>query len=90
MPGFVFRLIPPRPSFAFDMSDDERDVMTAHVAYWGTLAREGKGEAETIRATTPRCARHSGSVRDRADAPAGDSGSEVRGHSRLSSLSAGR
>ncbi len=31
---FVFRLIPPRPTFHLDMSDEERQVMNRHVAYW--------------------------------------------------------
>ena len=34
---FVYKLIPPRPSFAMDMSDAERTVMGAHAAYWGGL-----------------------------------------------------
>jgi uncharacterized protein YciI len=42
MPGFVFRLVPPRPGFAFDMSDDEREVMLAHVEYWTKLAQSGQ------------------------------------------------
>lgn len=40
--GFVYRLIPPRPGFAFDMSDDERATMMAHVGYWSGLSAEGK------------------------------------------------
>jgi uncharacterized protein len=31
---FVYRLIPPRPTFHLDMSDEERAVMNRHVAYW--------------------------------------------------------
>jgi uncharacterized protein YciI len=42
MMGFVFRLIPPRPSFPVDMTPDERATMMAHVAYWSGLAAEGK------------------------------------------------
>jgi uncharacterized protein YciI len=45
MMGFVFRLIPPRPEFAFDMSSDERATMMEHVAYWSTLAEQGKALA---------------------------------------------
>ena len=41
MRGFFFRLIPPRPSFAFDMSSAERDTMLEHVGYWSKLAEEG-------------------------------------------------
>ena len=42
MMGFVFRLIPPRPSFPVDMTPDERATMVAHVAYWSDLATQGK------------------------------------------------
>ena len=36
---FFLRLNPPRPSFAVDMSDEEREMMGRHVAYWsGRLA----------------------------------------------------
>ncbi len=31
---FVYKLIPPRPSFAGDMSDAEAAVMAEHGAYW--------------------------------------------------------
>ncbi len=40
MKAFVYRLIPPRSSFPFDMSEAERAVMVDHVAYWqGAMAR---------------------------------------------------
>lgn len=39
---FFFKLLPPRPDFAFTMSDDERATMLAHVAYWGELTAVGK------------------------------------------------
>jgi uncharacterized protein YciI len=42
MTGFVFRLLPPRPSFPSDMSEGERATMTEHVGYWSALAEEGK------------------------------------------------
>jgi uncharacterized protein len=42
MPGYVFRLIPPRPSFSGDMSAAERAIMIEHVAYWTQLARSGQ------------------------------------------------
>jgi uncharacterized protein YciI len=42
MMGFVFRLIPPRPEFAFDMSPDERATMMEHVGYWSGLSEKGK------------------------------------------------
>ena len=31
---FVFRLIPPRPTFASDQSDAEREIMDRHAAHW--------------------------------------------------------
>src|SRR5437763_4994424 len=31
---FVFRLKAPRPTFALDMSDEEREIMGQHAAYW--------------------------------------------------------
>ena len=34
---FVYKLIPPRPTFAADMSEEERAVMGAHGAYWHEL-----------------------------------------------------
>ena len=33
MPHFVCRLVPPRPSFPFDMTEQEREVMGAHFEY---------------------------------------------------------
>ncbi len=42
MKGFVFRLIPPRPDFAFTMTDAERSTMLEHMAYWTRLAEEGQ------------------------------------------------
>ena len=34
---FVYKLIAPRPTFAADMTDDERAAMGAHAAYWREL-----------------------------------------------------
>ena len=34
---FVYRLNPPRPGFATDMTEEERAVMGAHGAYWREL-----------------------------------------------------
>jgi uncharacterized protein YciI len=42
MPGFVFKLIPPRADFATDMSDAERETMSEHVGYWRALMSEGR------------------------------------------------
>ncbi len=39
---FVYRLIPPRPTFANDMSDAEMAVMGDHAAYWTTLFERGR------------------------------------------------
>ena len=38
---FAMKLIPPRPSFAQDMSEDERKIMMQHVAYWKDLTEKG-------------------------------------------------
>jgi len=35
------RLIPPRPTFAHDMTDAEAKIMQAHAAYWQELAERG-------------------------------------------------
>jgi uncharacterized protein YciI len=31
---FLVKLIPPRPSFAFDANEEERKLMQEHAAYW--------------------------------------------------------
>jgi uncharacterized protein YciI len=41
MPGFVFKLIPPRDDFATDMSVAERATMNEHVEYWRALMAAG-------------------------------------------------
>ena len=38
---FVVRLIPPRPTFAADMTEEERAIMAAHGAYWRGLMNRG-------------------------------------------------
>ena len=38
---YVYRLIPPRPTFDQDMSAGERAVMDEHVVYWGGLLEAG-------------------------------------------------
>jgi hypothetical protein len=35
------RLIPPRPSFAMDMTVDERAAMQRHVGYWTSMLERG-------------------------------------------------
>ena len=42
MSTFVFRLKAPRPSFALDMSDEEREIMGRHAAYWQPLIDSGQ------------------------------------------------
>src|SRR5579863_3499355 len=42
MTTFVFRLKAPRPTFALDMTDDEREVMGRHAAYWQPLIDSGQ------------------------------------------------
>jgi uncharacterized protein YciI len=39
---FVFRLQVPRPNFALDMTDEEREIMTRHAAYWQPLIDSGQ------------------------------------------------
>lgn len=34
MSTFVFRVISPRPTFALDLTDEEREIMARHAAYW--------------------------------------------------------
>lgn len=38
---FLIKLIPPRPSFALDMTNEEKQLMQQHVAYWTKLAETG-------------------------------------------------
>jgi uncharacterized protein YciI len=42
MPHYVFRLHPPRPSFAQDLSAEEAGVMRAHAEYWSRLTAQGR------------------------------------------------
>ena len=39
---FALKLIPPRPSFANDMTEEERAVMQEHVSFWMELMKQGK------------------------------------------------
>ena len=43
MSHFLFRLIPPRPTFPGDMTEAEAAIMEAHFGYWAGLI--GQGEA---------------------------------------------
>jgi uncharacterized protein YndB with AHSA1/START domain/uncharacterized protein YciI len=40
-PFFMCRLLAPRPTFAFDMTADERQVMQQHALYWRALLAQG-------------------------------------------------
>ncbi|HXW44847.1 MAG TPA: YciI family protein [Streptosporangiaceae bacterium] len=42
MSTFVFRLKAPRPTFALDMSDEERAVMARHAAHWQPWIESGQ------------------------------------------------
>jgi uncharacterized protein YciI len=42
MSTFVFRLQSPRPTFALDMSDEEREIMARHAAYWRPYLESGQ------------------------------------------------
>ena len=42
MSTFVFRLQAPRPNFALDMTDEEREVMARHAAYWQPFIDSGQ------------------------------------------------
>jgi uncharacterized protein YciI len=39
---YFFKLIPPRASFAQDMTQDERNIMLQHIAYWKKNMDEGR------------------------------------------------
>jgi uncharacterized protein YciI len=42
MPTFVFRLSGPRPTFAMDLTDEERAIMGRHAAHWQPLIEAGR------------------------------------------------
>ena len=42
MSAFVFRLIASRPTFALDMTDEEREIMARHGAYWQPFIESGQ------------------------------------------------
>ena len=42
MGTFVFRLIALRPTFALDMTDEEREIMGRHAAYWQPYLESGQ------------------------------------------------
>jgi uncharacterized protein len=42
VPTFVFRLKTPRPNFALDMTEEEREVMARHAAHWQRFVDSGQ------------------------------------------------
>jgi uncharacterized protein len=42
MKQYLFRLIPPRPTFAFDMDEREKALMGEHQQYFAGLCQSGK------------------------------------------------
>ena len=42
MPHFFCKLIAPRPTFPFDMSESEKALMGQHAVYWAGLCAKGK------------------------------------------------
>jgi uncharacterized protein len=42
MGHFVYKLVPPRPTFDNDMSDDEAAAMGRHAGYWQERLAEGR------------------------------------------------
>jgi uncharacterized protein len=42
MTTFVFRLKAPRPTFALDMSNEEREIMGRHAAHWQPYVDSGR------------------------------------------------
>ena len=41
MNHYVYKLIPPRPTFGEDQTEDEGAIMGAHVQYWSGLFEQG-------------------------------------------------
>ena len=39
---YFFKLIPPRKTFAADMTPDERNIMLQHIEYWKNNMQQGK------------------------------------------------
>ncbi|HEY9048477.1 MAG TPA: YciI family protein [Ohtaekwangia sp.] len=40
---FLYKLIPPRPTFAQDMTEQERAIMQQHIEYWNNLVKDKIG-----------------------------------------------
>jgi hypothetical protein len=41
MPHFFCKLIAPRPTFPFDMNEDEKALMGQHAGYWAEMCKDG-------------------------------------------------
>ena len=41
MAHFFFKLLPPRPGFPQDMTEEERELMQRHANYWQTMLDKG-------------------------------------------------
>jgi uncharacterized protein len=39
---FALKLILPRPTFAQDMTDEERSIMQEHIGFWMELMNKGR------------------------------------------------
>ena len=39
---YLYKLVPPRPTFAADMTEAEAAVMAQHATYWTALLAEGR------------------------------------------------
>jgi uncharacterized protein len=42
MAHYFLKLVPCRPTFALDMTANEREIMQQHVAYWQSIMQQGK------------------------------------------------
>lgn len=45
MPHFLYKLIPPRPTFPADMTEEEGAIMQEHFGYWAGLIEGRKAVA---------------------------------------------
>lgn len=45
MAHFLYKLIPPRPTFPADMTEDEGAIMQAHFGYWAGIIEERRAVA---------------------------------------------
>ena len=45
MPHFLYKLIPPRPTFPGDMTEEEGSIMQEHFGYWAGLIESRKAVA---------------------------------------------